>query len=34
VPVVTPSTSNRRTEIDYCLNNGADHYFVKSKTYD
>lgn len=34
VPVVILSTSNRKTEIDFCLNNGADHYFVKPHTYE
>lgn len=34
VPVVILSTSNTKTEIDFCLNNGADHYFVKPHTYE
>ena len=33
VPVVMLSTSDRKAEIDYCLSNGADHYFVKPNTY-
>jgi DNA-binding response OmpR family regulator len=34
VPVMILSTSNRKSEIDHCLNNGADHYFVKPNNYD
>ena len=28
------STSNTRSEIEDCLKNGADHYFVKPNNYD
>src|SRR5438105_121894 len=34
VPVMILSTSNRKAEIDECLSNGADHYFVKPNSYD
>ena len=34
VPVVILSTSNGKKEIDFCLNNGADHYFVKPPTFE
>ena len=33
VPVVMLSTSNLESEIDFCLNNGAHHYFVKPNSY-
>src|SRR3954466_2420259 len=29
VPIVILSTSNEETDINYCLQNGANHYFVK-----
>ena len=29
VPITILSTSNSRREMDYCLSNGADNYFVK-----
>jgi DNA-binding NarL/FixJ family response regulator len=28
------STSNEKSEIEFCLGNGADHYFVKPSTFD
>ncbi|HEX8357675.1 MAG TPA: response regulator [Segetibacter sp.] len=34
VPVLILSTSNRKAEINHCLNNGANHYFVKPNTFD
>ena len=34
VPIVILSTSNKKSDIDYCLKNGATHYFVKPHTYD
>ena len=34
VPVIILSTSNRKSEIDHCLNNGANHYFVKPNNSD
>ena len=34
VPVMILSTSNRKSEIDHCLNNGANHYFVKPSNYN
>jgi CheY-like chemotaxis protein len=34
VPVIVLSTSDRKTEIDFCLDNGADHYFTKPHTYE
>jgi len=34
VPIVILSTSNRKSEIDFCLNNGADHFFVKPHHFD
>ncbi len=32
VPIVILSTSNQKTDIDYCLTHGANHYFVKPNT--
>jgi CheY-like chemotaxis protein len=34
VPVVILSTSSRKAEIDFCLSNGADYYFVKPHSYE
>lgn len=33
VPIVILSTSNQQDEIKFCLNNGANHYFVKPNSY-
>ncbi len=33
VPIVILSTSNQKSEVDFCLNNGANHYFVKPNSY-
>jgi CheY-like chemotaxis protein len=33
VPVIILSTSARKTEIDFCMNNGANHYFIKPTSY-
>ncbi|HEX8460855.1 MAG TPA: response regulator [Segetibacter sp.] len=34
VPIVILSTSNRRDDIDYCLENGANEYIVKPDTFE
>jgi CheY-like chemotaxis protein len=34
IPVMILSTTSRKSEIDHCLNNGADHYFVKPNSYN
>jgi CheY-like chemotaxis protein len=34
VPIIILSTSNHIAEIDFCLNNGANHYLVKPQSYD
>ena len=33
VPIIILSTSNHKSEIDFCLNNGANRYFVKPNSY-
>lgn len=33
VPIVILSTSNQKAEVNFCLNNGANHYFVKPHSY-
>ncbi|MEO6719899.1 MAG: response regulator [Ferruginibacter sp.] len=33
IAVAMFSTSGRKADIDFCLSNGADHYFVKPQTY-
>ena len=34
VPIAILSTSNSKQEIEYCFKRGADHYFVKPKSFD
>lgn len=34
VPVVILTTSNYKDDIDFCLQNGANQYLVKPKTFD
>ena len=34
VPIVILSTSASRNDIDYCMANGANHYFVKPNSYN
>jgi CheY-like chemotaxis protein len=33
VPIVILSTSGNKADIDYCLGNGANYYFVKPKSF-
>jgi CheY-like chemotaxis protein len=33
IPVAIYSTSSRQADMDFCLANGADQYFVKPQTY-
>ena len=33
VPVIILSTSNHKSDIDYCLSKGANHYFTKPNSY-
>jgi CheY-like chemotaxis protein len=33
VPILIYSTSNAKTDIDYCLQNGANYYIVKPSSY-
>jgi CheY-like chemotaxis protein len=33
VPILIYSTSNSKTDIDYCLQNGANYYIVKPSSY-
>jgi DNA-binding response OmpR family regulator len=34
VPIAILSTSSSKSEIDYCLKKGANHYFVKPKSFN
>ncbi|WP_018615807.1 response regulator [Segetibacter koreensis] len=34
MPVMILSTTSRKSEIDECLNSGADHYLVKPNSYN
>ncbi len=34
VPIVILSTSAQKADIDFCLNNGANHYFIKPHSYE
>jgi PleD family two-component response regulator len=33
VPILIYSTSNSKTDIDYCMKNGANYYIVKPSSY-
>jgi len=33
VPILIYSTSNSKTDIDYCMENGANYYIVKPSSY-
>ena len=33
VPILIYSTSNAKSDVDYCLQNGANYYIVKPSTY-
>ncbi|TDH24223.1 response regulator [Segetibacter sp. 3557_3] len=33
VPIVILSTSSNKKDIEFCLSNGANHYFIKPNSY-
>src|SRR5438270_13790796 len=34
IPVIILSTSSEKSEMEFCLNNGANHYLTKPSSYD